>query len=43
MNFRAVEIQHVALVEHGRRRHQLDPLEVVVLPQLPGDGQCAGM
>jgi len=40
---RAVEIQHMALVEHGRRQHQLDAIKVVVLQQLPGDGKRTGM
>ncbi len=41
VHFRAVEIQHVPLLEHRRRQHQLDAVEVVVLLQLLGDGQRA--
>ncbi len=41
VDFRAVEIQHVPLLEHGRRQHQPDAVEVVVLPQLLGDGERA--
>ncbi|EXI90108.1 MAG: hypothetical protein AW12_01490 [Candidatus Accumulibacter sp. BA-94] len=37
----AVEIQHVPLLEHGGRQHQPDAVEVVVLLELPGDGQRA--
>ena len=41
VNLHAVEIQHESFVEQRRRQRQLDPVEVVVLPQLPADGQCA--
>ena len=36
LHFRAVQVQHVLLVEHRRRQHQPDVFEVVVLLQLPG-------
>ena len=43
MNFRAIKIQRVSLIEQGRWQHQIDPIEIVVLPKLPGDCQNAGM
>jgi hypothetical protein len=39
VDLRAVEIQHVPLLEHRRRQHQSDVVEVVVLMQLLGDGE----
>jgi len=37
VNLQAFEIQHESFVEQRRRKRRLDPVEVVVLPQLPTD------
>jgi hypothetical protein len=40
-NLQTVEIQHESVVEQRRRQRRLDPIEAVVLPQLPADRQHA--
>jgi len=43
VNFRAVKIKHMALVEHGRRQDEFDPVEIVVLLQLHSRSDEAGV
>lgn len=43
LDFHAIQIEHVSFIEYSHRQRQIDPAKVVVLLQLSGNGQRAGM